>query len=479
MLALVAVPVWTAVPEPEVLIWWPHADARVIPLFKEISAKTLFAPLEGIRSGQFAEQCRASGIDVIGTVSGGEDLDRAIGRARELDLRGIAIEELKDAGQAARLARSNPGLRVFAFLKASQMGWDVSPAEAVVQEGHWPGIHPVDVGAAGATEKPWVDANAYLYAYLRGMYPSRPAIAGYRPGKDSGLPPERSVPYSSVELAVAEARAAGGNWIISLPDLYREGLLKGDARATASWKRLGQTLEMLSGRWQAFDGPTLSTVAIIGHDWEQAYELLNMSYRNNLFPKVIPENLIGRLQGSGLRVVAAAGITPTREGQGQLLGFVRAGGTLVLAPVETAGERWWSPTAAAKPPAERDQHWQKLGAGRVLVYLDPVIDPSEFALDLIDALGKKPRDLRIWNAPAVLGLVHHTDQKRSLLTLLNYGGTHRDIVMVRVAGSYVKAVLYRPGSEPAAVELRQRNGASDLTFQVVEGVALIELERGG
>lgn len=479
MLVLAAMPALTAGPLPEVMVWWPQADARAIPLLKQISAGILLTPIETIRDSEFATGCRASGIAVIGTVPGGHSLNDAAARARELELRGLAIEAAEDAAQVASFARLNPGLRVFAFLKATQMDWDVSPAEAVVRDGHWPGIHPVDLESAGASGKPWVDANAYLYAYLRGMYPNRPALAGYRPDKDSGLPPERSVPHSTVDIAIAEARAAGGNWIISLPELYREGLLKGDARATASWKRLAQTLELLASRAEDFAAPSAATTAIIGHDWEQAYELLNMSYRNNLFPTVIPEQRIPTLAGSPLRVVAAASVAPTRDGQDHLLAFARSGGALVLAPIETAGERWWSPAVPAKPPGEKDQIWHKLGAGRVLVSLDPVIDPSEFALDLIDALGAKPRDLRIWNASAVLGLVRRTGPARSLVTLLNYGGAHRDIVLVRVASAYSKATLHRPGIQPSVIEVKPRDGASDLTFQVLEGVALIELERGG
>jgi hypothetical protein len=462
----------------DVVARWPGADPRVIPLLAQIKARALLVPLDSIKTPDFAAACRADGITVIGVVTGVPSSEE-VRLVMRFGLGGIAIENPSDARSVSEFARSNSGLAVLVFLKAEQLGWDVSPATAVFSGGNWPGIHPVDVGSAGASEKPWVDANAYLYAYLRGMYPNRAALAGYRADADAGVPPERSVPYSTVELAAAEARAAGGNWIISLPDLYREGLLKSDARATAAWNRLALTLELLATQQKAFDGPTAATTAIIGHDWDQAYELLNMSYRNNLFPKVIPEDRIGDLAGSGLRVVAAASVSPKREGQGHLLGFAKAGGTLVLAPIETAGERWWSPPAPAKPPAEMDQHWAKLGAGRVLVYLDPVIDPGEFALDLIDALGNEPRDLRIWNASAVLGMVHHIDQKRSLLTLINYGGTHRDIVMVRVAGSFGKARLHRSGSPPSAVEVKDRGGMSELTFQVLEGVALIELERGG
>lgn len=479
MLALAAMPALAAGPPPEVMVWWPEADSRAIPLLKAISAGVLLTPIDTIRDGGFATDCRASGIAVIGTVAGGQSPSDAAARARELELRGLAIEAAEDPAQVAAFARLNPGLRVFVFLKAAQMDWNVSPAEAVIRDGHWPGIHPLDPGTAGASGKPWLDANAYLYAYLRGMYPNRPALAGYRPDKDAGVPPERSVPPSTVDIAIAEARAAGGNWIISLPELYREGLLKGDARATASWRRLAQTLDLLASRARDFEAPSAATTAIIGHDWEQAYELLNMTYRNNLFPTVIPEQKIPALAGGPLRVVAAASVAPTRTGQNHLLAFARSGGALVLAPIETAGERWWSPAVPAKPPGDKDQHWHKLGAGRVLVSLDPVIDPSEFALDLIDALGAKPRDLRIWNASAVLGLVRHTGPARSLVTLLNYGGAHRDIVLVRVAGAFSKATLYRPGTQPSVIEVKRRGGASDLTFQVLEGVAVIELERGG
>jgi hypothetical protein len=291
-----------------------------------------------------------------------------------------------------------------------------------------------------------------------------------------------------VELAMAEAWAAGGNCILSLPPMYRESLLKGDGRALASWKQLGRTLAMLKARQAEYAGGVNSSVAIVARDWEQAYELLNMSYRYNLFPGVIAEKSIPPLDVQDLKVVAAAGVKPGEAGKGNLAAFAQRGGTLLLAPDDPAGGRWWKGIAAEKPAGGKDQEWVKAGAGHVLIYLDPVLDPAEFALDLIDALGNKPRDLRIWNAPSMLGMVHRLEGGKALLTLINYGGGRmdsraefditliRDFFLVRVAGLYKSAVMHRAGQAPVPLELRQRKTMTEITLPAQGSVALIEFE---
>lgn len=461
----------------DVVVWWPNADERAIDLLRQIETNVLIVPLESVRSVKFTEACSRAGIKAAGALgpADGRGLAEAIRAAKSLGLSGLAIEQPVDAVSVRQTASANPDLLILVYLKAGQLDWDVAPAHAVFREGLWPGIHPVEVDSAGASEKPWVDANAYLYTYLKGMYPNRAAVVSYRPDKDAGVPPERSVPYASLELAIAEARSAGGNLILAVPDLYREGLLKGDARALASWKRLGHTLTLLRDRQGVFAGRTASRIAIVGHDWEQAYELLNMSYRNNLFPLVIPERDVPVLTGMGLKVVAAAGVSPSAAGRAHLTGFARSGGTLVAAPAEADGPRWWQGAFPAKPAGEKEQQAFILGKGRVIVHVDPVLDPAEFALDLVDTLGKV-RDLRVWNAPAVLGMVHRAENGRGLLTLLNYGGTHRDIILVRVAGVYQKAVIHRPGAAPASLVVKRRGNLSEMTLEILEGVALIELE---
>jgi len=460
----------------DVVAYWPSADERAVGLLAQVGVRGMIVPLDSVKGGAFAGLAKQSGIEVIGAFGADTGAAEAVKKAKAAGLRGVAFEQPKDAAEVRAAAKANPDLLVVAYLKGEQWNWDVAPAVAVVKEGLWPGIHPVDMGSAGATERPWVDANGYLYSYLRGMFPKRAAIAGYRPDTDAGLPAERSVRPSSVELAMAEAWAAGGNYILSLPPMYQESLLKGDARATASWTQLGRTLGMLKARRAIYAGGAQSSVAIVAHDWERSYELLNMSNRYNLFPRVIPETAIPPLGGQGFKVVGAAGVTPDAAGTSRLAGFVRAGGVLVLAPDDPKNPRWWKSFAAEKPAAGKDQAWTKVGAGRVLTYLDPVLDPAEFALDLIDALGTNPRDLRIWNASSVLGMVHHREGGKALLTLINYGGMGRDILMVRVAGLYKTAVMHGASGAAVPLEVRQRKTMTEITLQGLESVTLIEFE---
>ena len=48
------------------------------------------------------------------------------------------------------------------------------------------------------------------------------------------------VSYESLELALVDAWAAGGNYVLAPDAAYRDALLRGDAAAMAAWAQMGQ-----------------------------------------------------------------------------------------------------------------------------------------------------------------------------------------------------------------------------------------------
>ena len=88
----------------------------------------------------------------------------------------------------------------------------------------------------------------------------------------------------------------------------------------------------------------------------------------------------------------------------RISGYVRAGGLLVASPADRATPKWWLWSEAVKTRSDRDRDHYEFGNGRIVAYHEPILDPSEFALDVIDLVGVGTRDLRLWNALTVVGL---------------------------------------------------------------------------
>src|SRR5258708_1212544 len=110
------------------------------------------------------------------------------------------------------------------LLQLSELDSANAGTPVAATSGLWPGIRrpPTVEGrgdeTASASREPWVDSNSYLIGYLRALYPKRPPVLGYLPDKLG----DRAVPFDSLELALIEAWAAGGNYVLAVENHYRE-----------------------------------------------------------------------------------------------------------------------------------------------------------------------------------------------------------------------------------------------------------------
>lgn len=159
----------------EVVVRWKDYDANVIPLLKEGGITTV---LVQDRNEAFETACRSAGLKV---------------QARE-EIQDLPLESLKSTPPKALVA---------------------------LTEGLWPGVgrpgmESDDAFTTGATGRPWVNANAHWFGILRCLYPNRSALLGYLPDEKAGVKPELLVPYDSLELALIEAKANGGNYLLTL-----------------------------------------------------------------------------------------------------------------------------------------------------------------------------------------------------------------------------------------------------------------------
>jgi hypothetical protein len=211
---------------------------------------------------------------------------------------------------------------------------------------------------------------------------------------------------------------------------------------------------------------------------EQSGELLNMMYRRNVTPMVFSARVLESWEPGDCRVLVAANIDrPGAAAARRILEFARVGGTVLAAPPGAGEPEWWRNGAAKPLRADRDREVHALGKGRLIGYRENVADPSEFSLDVIDALGMSDRDLRIWAADAVMGILNRSPEGRKSVTLVNYGSPLEDWeFLIRVEGVFRKAVLRVPESAAAELPMTRRDGGTEINVGHLRRVAVIELE---
>ncbi len=442
-------------PARDIFVRWP--DPQGLDLLRQAGVTVAIGP----PVETFARACAAAGLTPFAETT----LSKALSLGA-LGFRGVAIE---DPGQGPLPALG--GLQALVYVKPNRIAQRFSPGIPVLLDGQWPGVRSGPnvpgrgIEVATASREPWVDANSYLIAYLRALYPDRPALLGYRPD------PNRGVGFESLELGLAEAVAAGGNVILTLPDDYRKALLAGDAKALAAWRSLGGAIRFLRENAGRFGRPSRSRLAVAAGTLEESGEILNLLFRRNLSPVILPAEPLADLDPARFLALVAANLkAPQAANRERILKFARAGGMVIAA----GKPAWWLAPEARKTRADQDRDFYSLGQGQVVAYRQPIADPSEFALDVIDLTGVRRRDVRVWNAGAVVGLASAGEPP--WLHLLNYDAPRDDEFPARVEGIFAGALLYEPGAAgPRRLKAVARGSSTEITVERLGRLGSIEL----
>lgn len=479
-------------PAKDVLLYWPFGhDPRHVQLLREAGVTVVLLPWPGAPSAvSFAQACQAAGIRPVADLSAASSAEEARAfaeRARGAGFTGVALEgaAFRDEKALAAFASGLKGLDALVFLKPDQLHWRVAPALAVLREGQWPGVRRTrersrseNVMISSASREPWLDANSYLVAYLRGLFPERAALVGYRPDEAAGVKADRLLPYHSLELALAEAFAAGGNVVLHPPDKHHAALLAGREEMVAAWRALGQTARFLKQRAEWFRAPAASTVVVAAGALEQSGEILNMLHRRNACPAVVSAATIPALERDRWRAVVVANVAPPPEaGRKSILNYARAGGLVLTAPASEGAPAWWLVKGARKTRTDEDRDWYALGKGTVVAYREPVQDPHEFALDVIDAVGVRVRDLRVWSAGTVIGLLKRLPGGQLGLALINYGPPIALDFPVRVEGRFGTAMMYEPAAEASRpLKVAKRSSGTEIVVDRLGRLGVVVLQ---
>ena len=342
----------------------------------------------------------------------------------------------------------------------------------IAEEGLWPGIsrgpNVKDRGdeTASASRAPWVDANGFHYHVHRANAPQRPAVLGYLPDEKAGVSNGRVIPFETLELALAEARVNGGNYILGMDPRYREALIGGDAKAMAAWKTLGTTTQWLKANGAMFGRRPVPVITGMVDGTEETAEFANLLFRHGATPLIASVARPPR-PSADILVVSAIGLKTVPE---PILAHARAGATVII---DSKPNPSWK-----KIKPERDRDFYELGKGRVLVYHEPIVDPSEYALDVIDVATHKRRAARLWNAQSIIPLATEgATPGEVLLHLLNYGSRVDQEVQIRVQGGFSKAVVLRPDGPPTDLKLFGRGTMSEVFLPALNVVASIRFIR--
>jgi hypothetical protein len=422
----------------EVIVRWSDCDAKFVPLLKEGGITTVLLPS---RNEVFETACRRAGLKVV-------------------------------------------PLEAVQFLSLESIDKTAPDAAVALSSGQWPGVsrgpsQGQDEFSAGATEAPWVDANGYWFGFLRALYPNRPALLAYLPDEKAGVKPDTLLPYDSLELALVEAWANGGNYLLSLEPRYHARLLSGEGKALSAWRRLGRTAGWLKGHASWFGQPTFPVITVLVEPNDGLAEIANLLYRQSASPALASAANPPALDPSRLLALVAVGIqTPTAEIRRRILSHAEAGASLVVdAPGAGA---WWRDPGLKLVRSQEDREFYSLGRGQLVAYREAISDPSEFAFDVIDIVTQKQRAARLWNAPTVIALATlcppGANRGRALLHLINYGSEPTGDLLAAIRGTYSKGTLLRPEGSSLALPTAKRGTNTEVTIPELERLGVVVLE---
>jgi hypothetical protein len=347
-------------------------------------------------------------------------------------------------------------------------GLKVVPSAAlgrVVSEGLWPGIRRGpsrrgrEVEVASASSEPWVDANGYLVAYHRALDAKTPVVLGYEANEKAGVKPDVETPYGTAELALIEARVAGGNFVLDLPARYREGLIAGEGKATEAWKSLARTAKWLKQKETLFGRPALDAVTAMVEPGGATREIANLLHRRGASP-LLCSSLPGNIKPLAL-VVAGLKQIPR-----ECFLVAEEGGIVV------ADQKALPSTTVIRE--EADRVFCRMGKGTVVAYRRPIVDPSEFAMDVIDLITHRRRATRLWNALSAIPLATEGERKgEALLHVVNYGSPAREEIQAHIQGHFSKAMLLSPEKAPVALKTVRRGPSTEVFLPTLERVAVV------
>ncbi len=357
------------------------------------------------------DAARQRNLTLIGWVDGQSDGKAAIAAAQAAGLAAVAIQGFNGKSE----------FPVIAWGDRAHAPWTSTAPVLPVTDNVWPGAAAGrrNDPTAGPTGVPWLDSNGWYIQLARARTQSAVWVLFDPPGTGTVAPPQ------SYPLAVCDAEAAGGRWVVSLDDNVRAGLAEKNAAAGAVLKGISDAISFFEKHreWKSYR--SLGVVGVMsdfsGENYDFSGEILNLMARRDLPFRVLWNVGTGTPALAGLRaLVLADSAQPAAQVRKSILSFVEQGGLLVTGP------KWGSEgTPGAGAHARFDV--RTLGKGRVAVAKADLADPYQLVMDTQALLSYSNEVAKLFNASASGGF-HYTgspDSKRALLQLLTYATAGR------------------------------------------------------
>jgi hypothetical protein len=355
--------------------------------------------------------------------------------------------------------------------------WDQLSPIFCATGNEWPGIKSDntsgDTAVAGPTGAPWVNSNAAFSLLAAKLAPGKTVWLDFDPPAESTL--EHPADYA---LAVADSEVYGSHWVVSLDDQLRAGLVKGDPKATETWKKLTETLAFYvkHREWQTYRPQGVLTVisSFTGDDAFISNETMNLLNRRHVQFKVMPrsEALLVPMPGEKA-LLWTDKAKPTAEQLAKALDFVRHGG-LLIAPA------YWGP--AGVTPGRRDPsilyQVYNVGQGQIAVPDEGFNDPYQVALDTQLLVSRRNDLARLYN-PATTNVHCSFDpvHQRRLVQVVNYVAAPADYITVWVNTRERAARYWHVGdSEPTTIKGVSAPPGTDFGLPTLKVSCGLELE---
>jgi hypothetical protein len=347
---------------------------------------------------------------------------------------------------------SSPPPSEAALAGARRAGFDVVALDAApvtVPGGcSWPRVDAggKDGASAGPTGLPWIESNGWRVRLACALTPDKPVWV-----RHAKLPEKTALPLpgEAYALAVADAAAHGGRWLVELDEELRRSLAAREQRGLATWRELVSTAEFFARHagWTSLQAQgALGIVSdFAGANEFVATELLNLLGRRQVGYRIIPAQR-GLLQSArGLNaLIYATQDAPSREWMELLTGFARAGGLAILPAAAVSSV----PQGAAEADSHAGFQVRGLGQGRIAVAKQNWDDPYAAARDVHVLMSRRHDHVHLFNAPSTNSYVTISpDGARAVVHLLNYSRrAGASPVTLAVRKRYRDARLWMPGA---------------------------------
>lgn len=386
------------------------------------------------------EAGRQLGISFVGRVAMKEGIEPAVAAARAAGLSAVFLRYA--SGQSFDLPA------IMQLPRSKVVGETVSPIFST-SGNVWPGVNletmEGDNARAGATANPWVNSNAWVSLLAGALQPGKTLWLEFDPPDTSSL-----LHPANYGLAIADSRAYGSRWIISLDDKLRAALPSGDSQARSIWEKLCEMLAFFESHkeWQAFQSEGILAV-FSDFRGDNAYfsgEVLNLLNRRHVQFRIVERSKPLPAPDQELKsVLWLDKEAPNTDQLSQFLALVRQGGLLIAAA-------YWGPAEVKPTKGDASLHYDlyNLGTGQIAVAAEGFQAPDQVALDAHMLLSRRNDLLRLYN-PASVNCHSSIDppHRRRLIQLLNYSVKPADSVTLWVNDEVKSARLWKPGTRDA------------------------------